>query len=84
MPAAARTTLLVPAALLTAYVLKALVKHANAGDVTATNYVRADDAILQAGWQTVADFIEAKASEPPGAEVADPDAERETKSKAAA
>jgi len=74
----------IAAALVSAYVLKGMMNHSNAGDVTGTNYVRTDDVALRAGWQAVADFIEAKASEPPGAEVADLDAAREAKSKAAA
>ncbi|NJD35364.1 MAG: integrase family protein [Betaproteobacteria bacterium] len=74
----------IAARLVNAYALKDMMNHLHAGDVTGTNYVRTDDDTLRAGWQAVADFIEAKAAEPPPAEVADLDAAREAKSKAAA
>jgi len=46
--------------LVSVYALKTMMNHATSGDVTATHYVRIDDAKLTAGWQAVADFIEAQ------------------------
>jgi len=40
------------------YALKAMVNHANTGDVTGAHYVKKGEAALRAGWQAVADFIE--------------------------
>jgi integrase len=70
--------------LVSAYTLKRMMNHANTGDVTGLNYVRKGELVLRAGWQAVADFIEAKALEQPSADVADLDAAREAKSIAAA
>jgi integrase len=45
--------------LVSAYVLKKMMNHANAGDITA-HYVGTGEARLRAGWQAVADFIAPK------------------------
>lgn len=51
--------------LVTAYVLKAMMNHAGANDVTGTHYVRVSDSDLRNGWQSVADYIDTcKASRP--------------------
>lgn len=70
--------------LVTAYTLKVMVNHANSGDVTGANYVRKGESTLRAGWQAVADFIEAKAAEEIPAEVVDIAAVREDRATAAA
>ena len=58
--------------LCTAYTLKAMMNHASPGDVTGTNYIRKAEDELRAGWQAVADYIEAKAAETnPPAKVTD-------------
>lgn len=58
--------------LVTAYTLKRMMNHANAGDVTGQHYVHKTDSALRAGWQAVADFIEREAAEVrAAAEVAD-------------
>lgn len=44
--------------------LKRMLNHSVAGDVTLGHYVGKSEAQLRAGWQTVADFIEAAALEP--------------------
>jgi integrase len=50
--------------LVNVYVLKRLMNHTDsAQDVTSTNYVEPSDEEVRAGWQAVADFIEAKARE---------------------
>ncbi|MDM7950376.1 hypothetical protein [Hydrogenophaga sp.] len=41
--------------------LKRMLNHSVAGDVTLGHYVGKSEAQLRAGWQTVADFIEAAA-----------------------
>lgn len=43
-------------------VLKRMLNHATAGDVTLGHYVGKSEAQLRAGWQTVADFVEAAAA----------------------
>lgn len=48
--------------LVSAYTLKRMMNHANAGDVTGTHYVHKSEAELRAGWQVVADFIETAAA----------------------
>jgi integrase len=40
-------------------VLKRMLNHADGGDVTLGHYVGKSEAQLRAGWQTVADFVEA-------------------------
>lgn len=44
--------------------LKRMLNHSVAGDVTLGHYVGKSEAQLRAGWQTVADFIEAAALQP--------------------
>ena len=39
--------------------LKRMLNHADGGDVTLGHYVGKSEAQLRAGWQTVADFVEA-------------------------
>jgi hypothetical protein len=41
-----------------------MLNHSVAGDVTLGHYVGKSEAQLRAGWQTVADFIEAAALRP--------------------
>lgn len=53
----------VAAELVTGYVLKGMVNHAKTGDVTGTHYVQTSEAQLRAGWQAVADRIEALAGD---------------------
>jgi hypothetical protein len=48
-------------------VLKKMMNHATGADVTLGHYVGKSEAQLRAGWQVVADFIEAAAA-PPGVE----------------
>jgi hypothetical protein len=48
--------------LVTASVLKRMLNHAVAGDVTLNHYVTHSQVQLRAGWQAVADFIEREAS----------------------
>jgi integrase len=43
-----------------AAVLKRLMNHSDQGDVTNRHYVELGDEDIRAGWQTVADFIEAE------------------------
>jgi integrase len=43
--------------LVSAYTLKRMLNHAEAGDVTGAHYVGKSEAQLRAGWQVVADFI---------------------------
>jgi len=43
----------------TVYVLKRMLNHSDTGDVTGEHYVSVSDVKLRAGWQAVADFIEA-------------------------
>lgn len=57
--------------LVPAYVLKAMMNHAGTGDVTAQHYVRLNDASLRAGWQAVADYIDATAADSLPAQVID-------------
>lgn len=45
-------------------VLKRMLNHSTADDVTLGHYVGKSEAQLRAGWQTVADFIEATALQP--------------------
>jgi len=47
--------------LVSAAVLKRMMNHAVAADVTLGHYVAKSDAQLRAGWQAVADWIEAEA-----------------------
>ncbi len=47
--------------LVSAAVLKRMMNHAVAADVTLGHYVTKSDAQLRAGWQAVADWIEARA-----------------------
>ncbi len=49
--------------------LKRMLNHSVAGDVTLGHYVGKSEAQLRAGWQTVADFIEAAALEPKSGDV---------------
>ncbi len=42
-------------------VLKRMMNHASSGDVTLGHYVGKSEAQLRAGWQTMADFIDAAA-----------------------
>lgn len=44
--------------LVSAYTLKRMLNHSDAGDVTGMSYIGLGEAPLRAGWQTVADFIE--------------------------
>lgn len=44
-----------------AYTLKRMMNHAQAGDVTGQHYVRKGEAELRAGWQAVADWIDEQA-----------------------
>ncbi len=46
-------------------VLKRMMNHAAGGDVTLGHYVSKSEAQLRAGWQTVADFIDAAAAKAP-------------------
>ena len=46
------------------YVLKRMLNHADGGDVTGGHYVGKSEAQLRAGWQAVADLIESLANEP--------------------
>lgn len=55
--------------LVSAYILKSMMNHAGAGDVTAQHYVRLSDTDLRAGWQAVADYVESRGSEEVVAEV---------------
>jgi integrase len=48
-------------ALVSNYVLKKMLNHATSGDVTAGHYVHIDQDRLRAGWQAVADFLDAQA-----------------------
>lgn len=43
--------------LVSAYTLKRMLNHAEAGDVTGAHYVGKSEAQLRAGWQAVADFV---------------------------
>ncbi|HTP70769.1 MAG TPA: hypothetical protein VML58_01020, partial [Burkholderiaceae bacterium] len=45
-------------------VLKKMMNHAAGADVTLGHYVGKSEAQLRAGWQVVADFIEAEAASP--------------------
>lgn len=45
--------------------VKAMMNHLDGKDVTTTHYIFKDDATLRAGWQAVADFIEARANDKP-------------------
>jgi integrase len=55
--------------LVSVYVLKRMLNHAAAGDVTAGHYVAKSETQLRAGWQAVADFVdELAASKPQDAE----------------
>jgi integrase len=47
--------------LVSAYTVKRMVNHTDTGDVTGTHYIGKSEAQLRAGWQAVADFIEAEA-----------------------
>jgi len=47
--------------LISAAVLKRMMNHTVAGDVTLGHYVAKSDAQLRAGWQAAADWIEAEA-----------------------
>lgn len=47
--------------LATAYTLKWMMNHAQAGDVTGKHYLLKDEAQMRAGWQAVADWIEVQA-----------------------
>jgi integrase len=49
--------------------LKRMLNHSVAGDVTLGHYVGKSEAQLRSGWQTVADFIEAAALEPTNQDV---------------
>lgn len=49
----------IAAELLPHYAMKAMLNRAAAGDVDAAHYVHVGEAQLRAGWQAVADFIEA-------------------------
>lgn len=49
--------------------LKRMLNHSVAGDVTLGHYVGKSEAQLRAGWQTVADFIEAAALQPTSEDV---------------
>lgn len=49
--------------LASAYVLKRMLNHAMSGDVTGAHYVGKSDSQLRAGWQAVADFLDAAAAE---------------------
>ncbi|MDT3679860.1 MAG: integrase family protein [Burkholderiaceae bacterium] len=49
--------------LASAYVLKRMMNHALAGDVTGAHYVGKSESQLRAGWQAVADFLDAAAAE---------------------
>jgi integrase len=51
----------VAAELLPGGLLKRLVNHVDANDITAVHYVRHSETALRAGWQAVADWIEAQA-----------------------
>lgn len=48
--------------LVSVYALKRMLNHAAAGDVTAGHYVAKSESQLRAGWQAVADFIDAQAA----------------------
>lgn len=50
--------------LVSVYVLKRMLNHAAAGDVTGGHYVAKSETQLRAGWQAVADFIEELAARP--------------------
>lgn len=53
--------------LVSAYTLKALMNHKiESDDTTGKSYIKKREAQLRAGWQAVADFIEAKADEAKG------------------
>lgn len=52
-----RTFATIAAGLLPGYVVKTLLNHASAGDVTAGHYVHLDEATLRTAWQRVADYI---------------------------
>ena len=45
--------------LVSTYVMKRMINHSNTGDVTGEHYINVGSARLKAGWQAVADFIEA-------------------------
>ena len=47
--------------LVSAYTLKRMLNHADAGDATGAHYIGKSEAQLRAGWQSVADFITDKA-----------------------
>lgn len=49
--------------LASAYVLKRMMNHALVGDVTGAHYVGKSESQLRAGWQAVADFLDAAAAE---------------------
>lgn len=44
------------------YVLKRMLNHVTSGDVTGEHYVLIDEERMRAGWQAVADFLDAQAS----------------------
>lgn len=48
--------------LVSGYALKRMINHANGADVTGTHYVGKSEAQLRQAWQTVADFIENRAT----------------------
>jgi integrase len=48
--------------LVSASVLKRMLNHAEVGDVTLNHYIGRSDAQMRAGWQAVADFVEAVAA----------------------
>ena len=48
--------------LVSAYTLKRMMNHAEAGDVTGAHYIGKGEVQLRAGWQVVADFIESEAA----------------------
>ncbi|OHC26288.1 MAG: hypothetical protein A2Y50_07235 [Pseudomonadales bacterium RIFCSPLOWO2_12_59_9] len=48
--------------LVSASTLKRMMNHKQAGDVTDTNYIKKLEVQLRAGWQSVADYIEAQAA----------------------
>lgn len=57
-----KTFVSVADALVTSNTQKKMVNHTDTRDVTATHYVFKGEAELRLGWQTVADFIESRAS----------------------
>jgi integrase len=72
--------------LVTVYVLKRLLNHANTPlDVTSTNYVEPSDEEVRAGWQAVADYIEGEGRKAAkSAEVVDMAGARQRRGKGAA